>query len=46
MGDVARPILGEIHSLIEEWMCPESCRKALWRHAPADWLTTLSRYAA
>ena len=27
-------------------MCPESCRKALWRHAPADWLTTLSRYAA
>ena len=27
-------------------MCPESCRKASWRKAPADWLTTLPRYAA
>ena len=27
-------------------MCPESCRKAFWRNAPADWLTTLPRYAA
>ena len=30
----------------ENWMCPESCRKASWRKAPADWLTTLPRYAA
>ena len=31
---------------IVTWMCPESCRKASWRKAPADWLTTLPRYAA
>ena len=32
--------------VIESGMCPESCRKASWRKAPADWLTTLPRYAA
>ena len=38
-------IQGE-HSRLEAGMCPESCRKASWRKAPADWLTTLPRYAA
>ena len=43
----------ELHATLIEfegspavWMCPESCRKASWRKAPADWLTTLPRYAA
>ena len=31
---------------VRDRMCPESCRKASWRKAPADWLTTLPRYAA
>ena len=40
--------IGRLKYLFEprRWMCPESCRKASWRKAPADWLTTLPRYAA
>ena len=38
--------LNEIVCEVKFGMCPESCRKASWRKAPADWLTTLPRYAA
>ena len=43
-GQTSKPVSVQI--IDDARMCPESCRKAFWRHAPADWLTTLSRYAA
>ena len=45
-GAKMQTLISDRRSRRERMMCPESCRRASWRKAPADWLTTLPRYAA